>query len=116
MTASDRCQLLSCTTALHVTTQGCVVQVTAAEYTRLYLSALQETLDRYPPPQPSEAAVNLLVTVGQQQEFLLWHSLLPPPGHPGSLDALEVTHPPARTAPPWTLTGLLLPGRCQSPC
>lgn len=67
--------------------------MTAAEYTRLYLSALQETLDRYPPPQPSEAAVNLLVTVGQQQEFLLWHSLLPPPGHPGSLDALEVGHP-----------------------
>ncbi|KAL3142941.1 hypothetical protein ABBQ38_003227 [Trebouxia sp. C0009 RCD-2024] len=68
-------------------------QVTAAEYTRLYLSALQDTLDRFPPPQPSEAAVNLLVTVGQQQEFLLWHSLLPPPGHPGSLDALEVFTP-----------------------
>lgn len=67
------------------------MQVTAAEYTRLYLSALQDTLDRFPPPQPSEAAVNLLVTVGQQQEFLLWHSLLPPPGHPGSLDALEVS-------------------------
>lgn len=68
------------------------MQVTAAEYTRLYLSALQDTLDRFPPPQPSQAAVNLLVTVGQQQEFLLWHSLLPPPGHPGSLDALEVCH------------------------
>ena len=72
--------------------------MTAAEYTRLYLSALQDTLDRFPPPQPSEAAVNLLVTVGQQQEFLLWHSLLPPPGHPGSLDALEVT--PTPPAPP----------------
>lgn len=75
------------------------MQVTAAEYTRLYLSALQDTLDRFPPPQPSEAAVNLLVTVGQQQEFLLWHSLLPPPGHPGSLDALEVS-------PIWSLTAL----------
>ena len=70
-----------------------VVQVTAAEYTRLYLTALKDTLNMYPPPQPSTAAVNLLVTVGQQQEFLLWHSLLPPPGHPGSLDALAVFSP-----------------------
>lgn len=45
----------------------------------------------HPPPQPSKAAVDLLVTVGQQQEYLLWHNLLPPPGHPGSLDALEVS-------------------------
>jgi len=65
-------------------------QVTGAEYTRLYLTALEDTLNKYPPPQPSTAAVNLLVTVGQQQEFLIWHSLLPPPGHPGSLDALAV--------------------------
>ena len=76
---------------MHNAITACVLfQVTAAEYTGLYLSALQDTLDRFPPPHPSEAAVNLLVTVGQQQEFLLWHSLLPPPGHPGSLDALEV--------------------------
>ncbi|DBB16594.1 TPA: hypothetical protein ACH3X3_014851 [Trebouxia sp. C0006] len=68
-------------------------QVTAAEYTRLYLTALEDTLNKYPPPQPSTAAVNLLVTVGQQQEFLIWHSLLPPPGHPGSLDALAVFTP-----------------------
>ena len=77
-----------------MTAQACVVlqlQVTGAEYTRLYLTALQDTLNRYPPPQPSTAAVNLLVTVGQQQEFLIWHSLLPPPGHPGSLDALAVS-------------------------
>jgi len=69
-------------------------QVTAAEYTRLYLTALKDTLNMYPPPQPSTAAVNLLVTVGQQQEFLIWHSLLPPPGHPGSLDALAVSPSP----------------------
>ena len=71
----------------------CCDQVTGAEYTRLYLRALEDTLNKYPPPQPSTAAVNLLVTVGQQQEFLLWHSLLPPPGHPGSLDALAVRAP-----------------------
>ena len=69
-------------------------QVTGAEYTRLYLTALEDTLNKYPPPQPSTAAVNLLVTVGQQQEFLIWHSLLPPPGHPGSLDALAVSPVP----------------------
>ncbi len=69
-------------------------QVTAAEYTRLYLTALEDTLNKYPPPQPSTAAVNLLVTVGQQQEFLIWHSLLPPAGHPGSLDALAVSPVP----------------------
>ena len=66
-------------------------QVTAGEYSRLYLTALKDTLNMYPPPQPSKAAVDLLVTVGQQQEYLLWHNLLPPPGHPGSLDALAVS-------------------------
>lgn len=69
----------------------CMLQVTAGEYSRLYLTALKDTLNMHPPPQPSKAAVDLLVTVGQQQEYLLWHNLLPPPGHPGSLDALEVS-------------------------
>ena len=54
---------------------------------------LVKTLAQFPPPQPTQAAVDLLVTVGQQQEYFSWHNLLPPVGHPGALDALKVpTH------------------------
>ena len=50
------------------------------------------TLAQFPPPQPSRPAVNLLVTVGQQQEYLSWHNLLPSRGEQGSLDALQVCY------------------------
>jgi hypothetical protein len=49
-----------------------------------------ETLADYPPPQPTCPAVNLLVAVGKQQEYLARNNLLPPAGHPGALDALQV--------------------------
>ncbi|KAK9839863.1 hypothetical protein WJX81_007158 [Elliptochloris bilobata] len=68
-------------------------QVTAAEYGRLFVAKLTDVLGQYPPPQPSRPAVDLLVAVGQQQEYLLFHNLLPPPGHPGALDALQVFGP-----------------------
>ena len=51
---------------------------------------LTHTLEHFPPPQPSAGAVNLLVTVGLHQEYLVQHGLLPPRDHPGSLDALRV--------------------------
>ena len=53
------------------------------------MAKLTDVLGQHPPPQPSRPAVDLLVTVGQQQEYLLFHNLLPPPGHPGALDALQ---------------------------
>ncbi|CAK0784807.1 hypothetical protein CVIRNUC_008011 [Coccomyxa viridis] len=65
-------------------------QVTAAEYGRMLVMDLKHTLEHFPPPQPSAGAVNLLVTVGKHQEYLMQHGLLPPRNHPGSLDALEV--------------------------
>ena len=52
---------------------------------------LTHTLEHFPPPQPSAGAVNLLVTVGKHQEYLVQHGLLPPRNHPGSLDALKVS-------------------------
>lgn len=55
-----------------------------------YLLKLVNTLAQFPPPQPTQPAVDLLVTVGQQQEYFSWHNLLPPTGHPGSLDVLKV--------------------------
>ena len=51
---------------------------------------LVQTLAQFPPPQPTQPAVDLLVTVGQQQEYFSWNNLLPPAGHPGRLDALKV--------------------------
>ncbi|KAK9868912.1 hypothetical protein WJX84_002762 [Apatococcus fuscideae] len=68
-------------------------QITAAEYCKLFIARLRDVLDVYPPPQPSKAAVDLLVKVGEYQSYLAWHNLLPPPGHPGSLDAFEVFRP-----------------------
>ena len=56
---------------------------------QLFVAKLTDVLGQHPPPQPSRPAVDLLVTVGQQQEYLLFHNLLPPPGHPGALDALQ---------------------------
>ena len=55
-----------------------------------FLGKLVSTLAQFPPPQPSRPAVDLLVTVGQQQEYLAWHNLLPSRGEQGSLDALQV--------------------------
>lgn len=49
-----------------------------------------DTLAEHPPPQPTRPAVNLLVAVGKQQEYLAINNLLPPPDHPGALDALQV--------------------------
>ena len=60
---------------------------------QLFVAKLTDVLGQYPPPQPSRPAVDLLVTVGQQQEYLLFHNLLPPPGHPGALDALQARPP-----------------------
>ncbi|KAK9806759.1 hypothetical protein WJX72_001747 [[Myrmecia] bisecta] len=68
-------------------------QVTAAEYCREFVAKLDRVLRAHPPPQPSRPAVDLLVTVGQQQEYLAWHNLLPPAGSPGELDALRVFGP-----------------------
>lgn len=47
-------------------------------------------LEQHPPPQPSQQAVDLLVSVGQQQKYLDANGLLPPAGHPGALDAFQV--------------------------
>lgn len=57
---------------------------------------MDDTLNKFPPLQPTKAAVDLLVTVGRQQEYLLWHNLMPPPGQPGSLDAFAVFAPHVR--------------------
>ena len=50
-------------------------------------------LEQHPPPQPSQQAVDLLVSVGQQQKYLDANGLLPPAGHPGALDAFQVRSP-----------------------
>ena len=55
-----------------------------------FIVKLVNSLAQFPPPQPTQPAVDLLVTVGQQQEYFSWHNLLPPAGHPGALDALKV--------------------------
>ncbi len=49
---------------------------------QLFVAKLTDVLGQYPPPQPSRPAVDLLVTVGQQQEYLLFHNLLRRPGTP----------------------------------
>lgn len=51
---------------------------------------LMATLEQFPPQQPSRPAVDLLVAIGEQQQYLLYTNLLPPPGSPGALDALQV--------------------------
>lgn len=58
--------------------------------TQMLIMDLTHALELYPPPQPTRAAVDLLVTVGKHQEYLVTHGLLPPHDHPGSLDALKV--------------------------
>ncbi|EIE27268.1 hypothetical protein COCSUDRAFT_55287 [Coccomyxa subellipsoidea C-169] len=68
-------------------------QVTAAEYGRLFVADLMVALEQHPPPQPSQPAVDLLVSVGQQQKYLDANGLLPPAGHPGAMDALQVFGP-----------------------
>ena len=72
-------------------------QLAAAEYGRLFANRLAAVLSAHPPPEPTQPAVDLLVTVGQQQEFLAYHNLLPPAGHPGALDALAVFGPHVRS-------------------
>ena len=57
---------------------------------QMLIMDLTHALELYPPPQPTRAAVDLLVTVGKHQEYLVTHGLLPPPDHPGYLDALKV--------------------------
>jgi len=68
-------------------------QVAAAEYGRALSARLTAVLADHPPPEPSPPAVDLLVAIGRQQEFLAWHNLAPPAGHPGALDALAVFGP-----------------------
>ncbi|CAL8462927.1 g2461 [Coccomyxa elongata] len=65
-------------------------QITAAEYGKLFVVDLMAALEQHPPPQPSQQAVDLLVSVGQQQKYLDANGLLPPAGHPGDLDAFQV--------------------------
>ena len=78
------------------------------------MAKLTDVLGQFPPPQPSRPAVDLLVTVGQQQEYLLFHNLLPPPGHPGALDALQarirsyVTRSSTINPPPQSFLRLLV--------
>jgi hypothetical protein len=82
---------------------------------------VMDTLAQYPPPQPTRPAVNLLVAVGKQQEYLARNNLLPPPGNPGALDALQVD--PSLTCPAHMMaamasTGIAftvwLSGRCEA--
>ncbi len=54
------------------------------------IDKLLATLEQYPPQQPTRPAVDLLVAIGEQQQYLLYTNLLPPPGSPGALDALQV--------------------------
>jgi len=51
---------------------------------------LKTVLRQFPPPQPKKPAVDLLVAVGDQQQYLLQNGLSPPPGSEGALDALQV--------------------------
>ena len=76
---------------------------------------LKHTLEHFPPPQPSAGAVNLLVTVGKHQEYLMQHGLLPPRNHPGSLDALEVNPDVPQNWPACTLSQGCL-GGTHGPC
>lgn len=55
-----------------------------------FLQRLKTVLRQFPPPQPTTAAVDLLVAVGDQQLYLSTNKLLPPPDSDGSLDALQV--------------------------
>ena len=57
---------------------------------QMLIMDLTDALERYPPPQPTRPAVDLLVTVGKHQEYLDHHGLLPSQDHAGSLDALKV--------------------------
>ena len=57
---------------------------------QMFVEDLMVALEQHPPPQPSQPAVDLLVSVGQQQKYLDANGLLPPAGHPGALDALQV--------------------------
>ncbi len=57
-----------------------------------FLQRLTLVLRQYPPPQPKKPAVDLLVAVGDQQQYLDMNGLLPPPGSDASLDALQASH------------------------
>ena len=61
-----------------------------------FLQRLTMVLRQYPPPQPKKPAVDLLVAVGDQQQYLDLHGLLPPHGSDGALDALQVISLPQR--------------------
>lgn len=60
-----------------------------------FLQRLKTVLRQYPPPQPKKPAVDLLVAVGDQQQYLHINGLLPPSGSDGALDALQVEKEPA---------------------
>ena len=61
-------------------------QLAAAEYGREFVAKLRATLARHPPPRPTRAAVDLLVSVGRHAEFLAYHNLAPPAGHAGAIE------------------------------
>lgn len=57
---------------------------------------MKTVLRQFPPPQPKKPAVDLLVAVGDQQQYLLQNGLSPPPGSEGALDALQVNSVPVQ--------------------
>jgi hypothetical protein len=66
----------------------------AVRAAQLFVMDLMDALEQHPPPAPARNAVDLLVAVGRQQEYLAANGLLPPRGHPGELDALRVRGKP----------------------
>jgi len=73
----------------------CLNSIPAAKLKSLgmqeFLQRLKTVLRQFPPPQPKKPAVDLLVAVGDQQQYLLENGLSPPPGSEGALDALQVS-------------------------
>ena len=67
----------------------CVADRELRHCSQEFLQRLKTVLRQFPPPQPTKPAVDLLVSVGDQQNYLSANNLLPPPGSEGTLDALQ---------------------------
>ncbi|DBA82115.1 TPA: hypothetical protein ACH3X1_007107 [Trebouxia sp. C0004] len=64
-------------------------QITSAEYCKLFLGKLKRVLERNSPPEPSSAAINLMLGVGKF-EFISYYGMRSPSGSGAEVDAYNI--------------------------
>ncbi|KAL0048962.1 hypothetical protein WJX82_003343 [Trebouxia sp. C0006] len=68
-------------------------QITSAEYCELFLGKLKRVLQRNSPPEPSSAAINLMLGVGKFEEFINYYGMRLPSGSGAEVDAYNIFLP-----------------------